>query len=242
MQGKIRTAVIAAAAENVRRDALYALSCANIELLGFVRSGDEVLPMLEKLRPDLLAVDAELPAMDGRTLAGRILNSFCLPVRPAVALMRFQEFMLPGETAASAVLLDKPLQPDSFIRAEEALIASRSIFSPAQQKRADLLLDALGVPDHIGRDCLKLAALLCAADEGKLHCLGRKVYPVLGEMHSITAAQAERAIRRVIERAWQSDKFENQYRIFADTVDAARGQPTASEMISRLADILRLEG
>lgn len=241
MQRKIRTAVIAAAADQVCRDALYALSCANIELLGLARSGDEVLPLLEQLRPDLLVMDAELPVTDGCTLAGRILNSFCLPVRPAVALLRFREFMLTGD-AAAAVLLDKPLQPDAFIRAEDMLNASRSCFTPAQLECADLLLDALGVPDHIGRNCLKQAALLCAADESRLRCLGKRVYPALGEMYSISASQAERAIRHAIERAWQSNQFENQYRIFADTVDAARGQPTASEMISRLADILRLEG
>ena len=49
-------------------------------------------------------------------------------------------------------------------------------------------------------------------------------------------------MRHAIDLAWQSNQFENQYRIFADTVDAGRGQPTCGEMISRLADILRLEG
>ena len=69
-----------------------------------------------------------------------------------------------------------------------------------------------------------------------------QLYPRIGEAFGMNTRQVERAMRHVIGLAWQSDKFDNQYRIFADTVDAGRGQPTCSEMISRLADILRLEG
>ena len=44
-------------------------------------------------------------------------------------------------------------------------------------------------------------------------------------------------MRHAIDLAWRSDQVDNQYRIFADTIDARRGQPTCGEMISRLADI-----
>jgi hypothetical protein len=64
----------------------------------------------------------------------------------------------------------------------------------------------------------------------------------VAEMLGIDANAVERAMRSAISAAWRSNQFENQYRIFADTVDAGRGQPSCGEMIACLADILRLEG
>ena len=87
-----------------------------------------------------------------------------------------------------------------------------------------------------------LAILLCAADVRAVHSLTAWVYPAAGACCGLTAQQAERAMRHAISLAWRSDQVDNQYRIFADTIDAGRGQPTCGEMISRLADILRLEG
>lgn len=118
----------------------------------------------------------------------------------------------------------------------------RPIFPEGQQRRVDQLLDELGVPTHAGRNCLRTAALLCASDERYLYKLSASLYPRTGELCGMNASQVERAMRHAIDLAWQSDKMDNQYRIFADTVDAGRGQPACSEMISRLADILRLEG
>lgn len=240
---EIRTAVVAAASHLTRRQAVLALSGAGIELLGVARDGYSALQLLGSLRPDLLIADAELPVMDGYALAARALGSFDLPVRPAVLLLRRTGTPTPENgDLAGASFLEKPLEAAALRAALARMQRADAVFAPRQCKRAEALLCALGVPDHIGRDCLKYAALFCAADERCLHSLNRRVYPRIGEMCALTARQAERAMRHAIDLAWQSDQFDNQYRIFADTVDAARGQPTCSEMISRLADILRLEG
>ena len=159
--------------------------------------------------------------------------------------MRWPEFAISVHAELKrlgAVILDKPFEPAAFCGAVARLRQSPPVFSSKELARTEALLDALGVPDHPGRECLKYAALICAADEGARHALGRRVYPAAGELAQLSPAQAERAIRHAIAGAWRSDQFENQYRIFADTVDAARGQPTCGEMISRLADILRSEG
>lgn len=203
------------------------------------------LRALEDLRPDLLIADMQLPGMEGSALAKRILGSFSLPVRPAVILLRYPEFPVADEeilASAGITILEKPLQAKSFSAVIEEIRRSEPVFSGMEHRRADVLLNALGVPEHRGRDCLHTAILLCASDERFRRNLGRDLYPCVGRICSLDAAQAERAMRHAINLAWQSDKFDNQYRIFADTVDAGRGQPTCSEMISRLADILRLEG
>lgn len=241
----IRTAIVASVSEQQRQQAIHLLASQNIALLAVADSGCSALRLLAALRPDLLVVDAQLPAMDGAALVRRALCTFSLPVRPTAMLLHYPEFPIADAGAlrdAGAVLMEKPVSPVAFAGAIEALQIAPPVFSGAQLQHAGELLDTLGVPEHIGRTCLRTAALLCAADERYLHSLSGRLYPLLARLCHLEIAQAERAMRHAIALAWQSDKFDNQYRIFADTVDAGRGQPTCGEMISRLADILRLEG
>lgn len=241
MPGEIRTAVAAVASPHLQLQLLNGLSEAGIQLLGAARDGIQALRLTETLRPDLLLADAGLPGLDGCALARRVLNGFHLPVRPAVLILG--RFPLPDQAMLprGAVFAQMNGDPNAFLHALN-LLCSSAPFSPEEMLRADQLLLRLGVPDHLGRRCLQHAALICAADVRCLHDMQGRLFPRVGEMCACTARQAQRAMRHVIERAWQSDQFDNQYRIFADTVDARRGQPTLSEMISRMADILRMEG
>ena len=221
------------------------LADAGVELIHMATDGASAWEALADMRPELLVADMELPRLDGGSLALQAICTRALPVRPAALVLHWPEFTPPMQReleAAGAVLLEKPLTSQTIQSAVERLRGAKPVFLPAELARTEALLDALGVPIHAGRECLKYAALICAGDEGARHALGKRVYPATGELCGLTAAQAERAMRHAIGLAWQSDKFENQYRIFADTVDAARGQPTCGEMISRLADILRSEG
>ena len=245
MRRALRTAVAAAAAPGIRQVLPGLLADADVELVRMAADGVSALEALTELRPELLIADMELPRMDGGALAQRAICTFALPVRPAALVLRWPEFPPPMQAeleAAGAVFLEKPLSSMALRAAVERLRGAKPAFLPGELARTEALLDALGVPAHPGRECLKYAALICAGDESARHTLGRRIYPAAGELCGLTAEQAERAMRHAIGRAWQSDQFENQYRIFADTVDAARGQPTCGEMISRLADILRSEG
>ena len=245
MKRPIRTAVAASATPIAQRQLLRALAREGIELLAFAEDGRTAWSQLEAHRPDLLAVDLELPALDGAELARRALCGYTLPVRPAVLLMHYPEFAVPDASELSdlgAVLLEKPLEEKRFAAAIDELRSAGLRFRPEECARVDQLLDELGVPQHIGRDCLRAAILLCAADVRAIHSLTAWVYPAAGACCGCTQQQAERAMRHAISLAWRSDQVDNQYRIFADTIDAGRGQPTCGEMISRLADILRLEG
>ena len=221
------------------------LAAAGVELDCMCADGPSALRALRKYRSELLVTDLPLPLMDGQALAGRALGGNSLELRPAV-LVLFDGRCAPSQREAlqdrGAEFLEIPCSDEAFANAAELLRNSEPRFTMREQRRADSLLDSLGVPDHPGRNYLKLAALLCAADRRLGQSLSAKLYPKVGAAMGVNARQAERAIRHAISLAWRSDKFDNQYRIFADTVDAGRGQPTCCEMISRLADILRLEG
>ena len=245
MRRALQTAVAAVAAPDLRRSLPALLADAGVRLLRMDRNANDAWKSLTALRPELFVVDAGFSLPGGAELALRASRSLKLPLRPAVLALRWPmhaEALGAELTAAGAILWENIPESAEFLKAVEQLRCAPPAFLPEEIARTERLLDALGVPEHAGRKCLKFAALICAADVGARHALGKRVYPLAGELCHLTAAQAERAMRFAIGRAWQSDKFENQYRIFADTVDAARGQPTCGEMISRLADILQSEG
>jgi len=245
MQHTLRTAVAAAATKSEQMQIVRALCRANIDLCCMTADGHAALQALYDHRPDLLVTGTQLPVMDVASLAARVLGRFELPVRPAVLILFRSEYLLPERdnlASMGAFFLEASAQSGAFCDALNAIVQRGRVFADHHLQTAQRLLDELGFPNHIGRSCLKNAALFCAADERLLHRMGSGLFAEVGKTCGLNAAQVERSIRHAIDLAWQSDRFDNQYRIFSDTIDAGRGHPTLSEMISRLADILRLEG
>ena len=243
MPREIRTAVAAAALKGIRVRLVRGLTSAGVELLAMPEDGRSALDCLHHLRPELLIADQFLPELDGAALALRAAQ-LRLPLRPVVVLLadeRMQPALTPLSEAGVSVL-NRRADANALARVVAALRDAPLSFPARDELRAEALLDELGFPEHSGRDCLKLCALLCISDERCRYKLSATLYPKVAREMGMTSAQAQRAMRHAIELAWQSDKFENQERIFAGGVDARRGQPTLSEMISRLTDILRLEG
>ena len=237
----IQTAVLGCAAQSLSERIAFLLASAGISLDFRAPDTFSARDALVRFRPDLLIVDARLPPQSGVSLAASVLDGFAFPVRPAVLLLTSDDLPLP-DILSEAVKLRLPFSDARFFAAIEALRAATNVFPPAKALRLDALLDGLGIPEHPGRTFLKTAALMCAADERLRVDMRGKLYPRVSEVCGYTVAQVERAMRHAIDRAWRSDKMEYQYRVFRDTIDAGRGQPTCREMILRLADILRLEG
>lgn len=245
MENTIRTAVAAAASRETRRQIVRALSAADVELKFMSEDGVSALRALANFRPNLLVTEVMLPNMDGISLTKRALCGFSLPVRPGVILLYESDYPPPeGELFArsGACLLSQPVSDETFSSEIKQLCAVAPTFSPEEKARTLRLLKDLGVPAHRGRDYLLTAILLYAADDRLLYNLSSRLYPIISAQYGTSVAQTERAICHVIELAWQSDKYDYQYHIFGDTIDAGRGLPTCGEMISRLADILRSEG
>lgn len=241
----LRTAVVASVDPDTLRNAAFLLSETNTALSGIARNGTDALECLKSFRPELLIADVLLPSIDGFELIERALGTYCLPVRPAAILLCSSAPCTPKSEkirSLGAEIIERPLTREAFTAAVTRLRHSAPRFCEAEDLLAERLLEDIGMPDHIGRRLIKNAVLLCAHDESSAGKLLSALIPTAAEMCGISVAQAGHAMRYAISQAWRSDKFENQYRIFSDTIDAGRGQPTLNEMISRLADILRLEG
>ena len=204
----------------------------------------EALRLLQAHEADLVLADAVLPGMDGAALAGEI-RGLRLNVQPAVVLLRVPGCMLPGAdrlAALGAAVLEKPLDGAALTGALEALAACPPPLPDDRAARLEALLDALGVPEHPGRDCLREAVALVWRDRRLLRPLRAGLYPEVSRRTGLTTAQVERAARYAIDAAWRAGDLAQQHKLFGHTIDARRGKPTCGEMIAQLADILRWEG
>lgn len=220
-----------------------ALDGAGYALAASAADGPGGLRLIRELEPDLAVASAVMPGMDGAAFV-RSVGALRLNVRPAVALLRHAGLKLPGEDALpglGAAVLELPLDARALEDALRRLGEAPAALPPALAARLDGLLDALGVPGHPGRDCLKLSVALVWADRRRLRTLKASVYPALSRQTGLSPAQAERAMRHAIDAAWRTGEIDEQHRIFGDTIDARRGKPTCGEMIAQLAEKLRWE-
>lgn len=217
------------------------LTAAGIEIAARALSVPEAVSAVRRFQPDLLVADAILPGGDAESLLRQV---FAMP------LQRYPDAVIldPGLPAPMAERL-RALGAAPVARpvTAEALGAALSggdpgFLPPEHTARLQALLNALGVPPHPGREMLCRATALCWRDRSRLDNLRLRIYPEAGRPYGRSAAQAERAIRHVIEAAWRRGEIEAQHRIFGNTIDARRGRPTCGEMIAQLADILRWEG
>ena len=241
--GRMR-AVTACLDSNKARRYAEALEAAGFACVAAVYAMADVLPALKAHRPRLLLSDAILPGGDGVALAQAVSDA-PLNLYPHVLLIDAPRLPLPGVEALNALnaaLLEGLPTPEALRRTLTALEARATRLPPARDSRLEALLDRLGVPGHPGRALLKNAVALCWRDRDRLSNLRDRVYPDAARPLGKTGAQAERAIRHVIDAAWRTGEIDEQQRIFGDTIDARRGRPTCGEMIAQLADILRWEG
>ncbi len=221
-----------------------ALEGAGWSLAGIAASAGAALALLRDRQPDLMLLDAVLPGMDGVALARRI-RGMALNVQPAILLLRPRGLRLPGEDGLidfGATALATPAGAGELAQALEAARALPIPLPPDKAARLEALMDALGIPDHPGRACLRRAVALAWADRRLVGALRRRLYPAAAQEAGLRPEQCERAIRHVIDRAFRTGEIEQQHKIFGDTIDARRGKPTSGEMIAQLAEELRWEG
>ncbi len=219
-----------------------ALAANGHALVACAPDGPAGLRLIREREPDLAVAAAVMPGMDGAAFV-RAVSALRLNVRPAVLLLRPAGLRLPGEDALPrAAVLDLPVDAGALGAALRRLSEAPAVLPPALNARLEALLDALGVPPHPGRDCLRRAVALVWADRRRLRTLKGCVYPALSRQTGLSPAQAERAMRHAIDAAWRTGAIDEQHRIFGDTIDARRGKPTCGEMIAQLAEKLRWEG
>ena len=102
-----------------------------------------------------------------------------------------------------------------------------------------ILLD-IGAPDHlIGHPFTVEAVMLCVSDSSYANAITKKLYPQIAAKFDSTATRVERAIRHLIEIAWDRGDIDVLYGYFGNTVRRDKPNPTNGEFIARIANVVR---
>ncbi|MBR2047728.1 MAG: sporulation initiation factor Spo0A C-terminal domain-containing protein [Oscillospiraceae bacterium] len=101
------------------------------------------------------------------------------------------------------------------------------------------LLNA-GMPTHIKGYRFTITAIRLLLQEPDMaDGITKWLYPEVARIHDSTPSRVERAIRHGIEVAWSRGDLAIHYDYFRNTVDGARGKPTNSEFLTRMAYLTR---
>lgn len=216
------------------------LKACGLETILAASDGAEAFRLVCRRLPDLLVADAVLPGLDGVSLANKVLQT-PLARYPATLVTAVPGMFLRA-LPEGCVALEKPIAQESLKLAIFETRPERRAVPENKRRQAQALLDKVGIPDHCGRSYLLRAVEMVWLDARLLHGMTRRLYPAVAAAFGCEARHVERAMRHVIDLAWRGGEIEAQYKIFGDTIDARRGNPTCGEMIAQIADILRWEG
>lgn len=112
----------------------------NIEVIGEVSHGLEVLEVNERLYPDVIFLDIQMPQMDGIEVAEKLLQSKHMPL--IVFVTAFEEYAIKAFEVNAIDYILKPISKDRLSKTIEKLIQTNEVNNKAfEQKIENFLSD-----------------------------------------------------------------------------------------------------
>lgn len=222
----------------------------DLEFLGFVCSGDQVISEVKSKRPDVLLLDLVMPNRDGMEILEEMRNS--KEERPKIIVMSAfgqDSFVSQANSLGVDYYLVKPFSLATLVKRIRQILAisSRTEFHKEQhrhyiQDRVVNYFSLIGVPPHYkGYRYLIDAISLVSEDSNWLNGITKRLYPSIGRRYNTSYMQVERAIRHAIEITWEKGDLDQLQRLFPYIVDAEKGKPTNSSFIATMVDIIKLD-
>lgn len=218
---------------------------ADLTVCAQTASGEELLDLIARHRPDVVVMDLMLSGMDGLEVLEELGED-----RPKVlVLSAFGGPALAGQISQRGgdYCMLKPCRPQSVVERARLLCDVPALQLQEEGDARDLerqvtaIIHEIGVPAHIkGYQYLREAIGLAVADMEIINAVTKVLYPAVAKKFGTTASRVERAIRHAIEVAWDRGDLETLQKYFGYTVSNAKGKPTNSEFIAMIADKLRL--
>jgi DNA-binding NarL/FixJ family response regulator len=106
----------------------------DLDVVGEAGTGPEALELVERLAPDVVVVDLNLPGMDGLALIRR-LGLVAPRVAPLVLTMLDDDSVFPAVRAGARGYLLKDAEPGRIVAAVRAVAAGETVFSGAVAER-----------------------------------------------------------------------------------------------------------
>ena len=218
---------------------------ADLTVCAQTASGEELLDLIARHRPDVVVMDLMLSGMDGLEVLEELGED-----RPKVlVLSAFGGPALAGQISqrGGEYCMLKPCRPQSVVERARLLCDVPALQLQEEGDARDLerqvtaIIHEIGVPAHIkGYQYLREAIGLAVADMEIINAVTKVLYPAVAKKFGTTASRVERAIRHAIEVAWDRGDLETLQKYFGYTVSNTKGKPTNSEFIAMIADRIRL--
>jgi DNA-binding NarL/FixJ family response regulator len=89
----------------------------DLEVVGEAANGEEALKLAQKLRPDVILMDLQMPVMDGVEATRQIRQRNMLPRTPIFAISAFATHDVKKDALAAgcAEVFDKPIDHESLL-------------------------------------------------------------------------------------------------------------------------------
>ena len=135
---------------------------------------------------------------------------------------------------------------DAYNKALREVSENNTIVEAAKtDKLDDVIRDALreiGMPNTIkGYDYARVAIASVVEDPSLMHNICKGMYVKVAKDCNTTPSRAERAIRHGIENAWNRYGCELREEYFDSISHMRKGNPTNSEFIGGMAEIVRMK-
>jgi two-component system chemotaxis response regulator CheY len=121
----VPTAVIVDDSPIMRASLRALLTQAGCDVVGEAGSGDEVLALYERHRPDLVTMDIVMPGKDGVTAATELLRAHPEAVVVMCTSVTSREKILACQRAGVSHYLLKPFQAEKAVAALRSVLARR---------------------------------------------------------------------------------------------------------------------
>jgi len=129
-----KTTVLLVDDEELIRAGLRAIIDAEPDLtvVGEAGDGAEVLPLVRKLRPDVVLMDVRMPAVDGIQASRHILETVSDPPKIlVVTTFENDDYVYDALRAGASGFLLKRSRPDDIVRAVRMVVGGESLLFPA---------------------------------------------------------------------------------------------------------------
>lgn len=262
MEEKLKVMIVDDNKEFVRLLSMYVDSQKDMQVVGSLNDGLNVVAKIKEWKPDVLLLDIIMPEKDGLAVLEE-MEETTLEKKPYSIVMSAigQEKITHKAISLGAMYyVVKPFDLETLVdrlrditKTEISKIyevkgtkyistgQNKQRGEPLEVKVTNLIHD-LGVPAHIkGYQYLREAIMATVDNEEMINAVTKTLYPLLSKKFNTTPSRVERAIRHAIEVAWNRGEIAVHDKIFGYTVNSNKGKPTNSEFIALLADKIRLE-
>lgn len=137
---------------------------------------------------------------------------------------------------------DKLLRKEALVILQESEEPTPEAVKLNLKARVTEILQDIGTPAHLkGYAYLREAIILTVNRMEYINAITTELYPAVAKTFGSTPSKVERAIRHLIEVAWDRGDIDTLSYWFGNTVSGNKGKPTNSEFIALISDKIRLE-